>query len=254
MFTPFIKIFLVIFFTFIPVNYSIKYLTNNQKYLIKTILKQPKSTPYMIDKIHQILYHQYPYKAMEMAFDFKKKYSIQTKHIQFIELKMYASKGLLLAIKKYNPEYPFITHMTIYVNGQLHQGICDLHPLTILPKTMRLSKKWKAENKKTYNALIKTTFVGNDEYLYEKNMNRHKVNNYKEYEIFIKVWNIINNLDIEYQRIMRYKYNFFMEKIRSNNEVSQLMCCSEECIRKKIINVKNIIREELNHNDVKVLQ
>ena len=143
--------------------------------------------------------------------------------------------------------------MTIYVNGQLHQGICDLHPLTILPKTMRLSKKWKAENKKTYNALIKTTFVGNDEYLYEKNMNRHKVNNYKEYEIFIKVWNIINNLDIEYQRIMRYKYNFFMEKIRSNNKVSQLMCCSEECIRKKIINVKNIIREELNHNDLKVL-
>jgi hypothetical protein len=228
-------------------NYSIKYLTNNQKYLIKTILQHPKSTPYMIDKVHQILYHQYQYKAMEMAFDFKKKYSIQTKHIQFIELKMYASKGLLLAIKNYNPEYPFITHMTIYVNGQLHQGMCDLHPLTILPKTMRLSKKWKTENKKTYNSLIKTTFVGNDEYLYEKNMNRHKVNNYKEYEIFTKVWSIVNNLDIEYQRIMRYKYNFLMEKIRSNSDVAELMCCSHEYIRKKILYVKNIVREELDY-------
>jgi len=159
----------------------------------------------------------------------------------------------LLAIKNYNPEYPFITHMTIYVNGQLHQGMCDLHPLTILPKTMRLSKKWKAENKKTYNSLIKTKFVGNDEYLYEKNMNRHKVNNYKEYEIFIKVWNIINNLDIEYQRIMRYKYNFFMEKIRSNSDVAELMCCSDECVRKKILYVKNTIREKLNYKDLKIL-
>jgi hypothetical protein len=226
-------------------NYSIKYLTNNQKYLIKTILQHPQSTLYMIDKVRQILYHQYQYKAMEMAFDFKKKYSIQTKHIQFIELKMYASKGLLMAIKNYNPEYPFITHMTIYVNGQLHQGMCHLHPLTILPKTMRLSKKWKAENKKTYNSLIKTTFVGNDDYLYEKNSHRCGLQGSGEYSTFAAVWNIIHNLDIEHQRIMKYKYDFYMQSIRSNSEVSQLMCCSEECIRKKILYVKDEIRRNL---------
>jgi hypothetical protein len=231
-------------------NYSINYLTNNQKYLIKTILKHPQSTPYMIDTVHQILYHQYQYKAMEMAFDFKKKYSIQTKHIQFLELKIYASKGLLMAIKNYNPDYPFINHMRLYVKGQLHQGMSDLHPLTILPKTMRLSKKWKNENKKTYNSLIKTTFVGNDDYLYEKNMSRYKVNNHKEYEIFIQIWSIIHNLDIEYQRIMRYKYNFFLEKVRSNNEVAELMCCSDECVRKKIVYVKNTIREKLSINNI----
>jgi hypothetical protein len=250
MFTPFMNIFFVIFLTFIPMNYSINYLTNNQKYLIKTILKHPQSTPYMIDKVQQILYYHYQYKAMEMAFDFKKKYSIKTKHIQFLELKIYASKGLLMAIKNYNPDYPFINHMRLYVNGQLHQGMSDLHPLTILPKTMRLSKKWKAENKKTYNALINTKFVGNDEYLYDKNMVRYKVNNYKEYEFFIKVWNIINNLDIEYQRIMRYKYNFLLEKLRPNSEVAQLMCCSDECVRKKLLYVKNTIREKLSINNI----
>jgi hypothetical protein len=110
---------------------------------------------------------------------------------------------------------------------------------------MRLSKKWKAENKKTYNSLIKTTFVGNDEYLYEKNMARYKVNNYKEYELFIKVWNIIHNLDIEHQRIMKYKYDFYMKSIRSNSEVADLMCCSSECIRKKILYVKHELRSSL---------
>ena len=53
-----------------------------------------------------------------------------------------------MAIKNYNPDYPFINHMNLYVKGQLYQGISDLHPLTIIPKKMRLSKKWKKENKK----------------------------------------------------------------------------------------------------------
>jgi hypothetical protein len=213
--------------------------------LIKTILRHPSRPDYMVNTISEILYQHYRYKAFDIAYEFRQHHYTNCKNIKFDELKMYASKGLLLAIKNYNPEYPFITHMTIYVNGQLHQGMCDLHPLTILPKTMRLSKKWKAENKKTYNRLLKTTFVGNDEYLYEKNMARYKVNNYKEYEIFIKVWNIIHNLDIEHQRIMKYKYDFYMKSIRSNSEVADLMCCSEECIRKKILYVKDEIRRNL---------
>lgn len=226
-------------------TYALQYLTNNQMALIKTILRHPSRPDYMVNTISEILYQHYRYKAFDIAYEFRQHHYTNCKNIKFDELKMYASKGLLLAIKNYNPEYPFITHMTIYVNGQLHQGMCDLHPLTILPKTMRLSKKWKAENKKTYNRLLKTTFVGNDEYLYEKNMARYKVNNYKEYEIFIKVWNIIHNLDIEHQRIMKYKYDFYMKSIRSNSEVADLMCCSEECIRKKILYVKDEIRRNL---------
>ena len=237
---------LVYIFIFIFINnvYALNYLTNNQMTLIKSILRHPNKEGYMVDKISEILYQHYKYKAFEVAYEFKQNHYKHCKNIQYNELKLYASKGLLMAIKNYNPDYPFINHMNLYVKGQLYQGISDLHPLTIIPKKMRLSKKWKKENKKTYITLLNTKFAGNDVYLYERNTNRYCLQPL-EYSIFIKVWNIINNLDIEYQNIMKYKYNFYIQSIRANSEVADLMCCSGECIRKKILYVKNIIKEEL---------
>lgn len=237
----FVFYFLILFFSKL---YALHYLTNYQMNLIKTILRNPNKSDFMVDKISEILYQHYRYKAFEFAYEFKQTHYKQCKNIQYIELKLYASKGLLMAIKNYNPDYPFINHMKLYVKGQLYQGISELHPLTIIPKKMRLSKKWKRENRKTYNALLKTTFVGNDDYLYERNSHRYNLPS-NEYYIFINVWNIIDKLDIEYQKIMKYKYNLYMESIRTNNEVGDLMCCSGECIRKKILYAKDHIRRNL---------
>ncbi len=237
---------LVFIFIFICINeiYALHYLTTNQMGLIKTVLRHPCTPDYMVNKISEILYQHYKYKAFDMAYEFTQKYYHQCKNIKFAELKLYASKGLLMAIKNYNPDYPFVNHMKLYVKGQLHMGLSDLHPLTILPKKVRLSKKWKKENGKTYSRLLKTTFVGNDDYLYERNSHRCGLQG-SEYSTFAAVWTIIHNLDIEYQRIMKYKYNFYMESIRSNSEVANLMCCSDECIRKKILYVKDEIRRNL---------
>lgn len=226
-------------------TYGLQYLTNNQMGLIKTILRHPHKTDYMVNKISEILYQHYRYKAFDIAYEFRQHHYTQCKNIKFDELKLYASKGLLMAIKNYNPDYPFVHHMKLYVKGQLHMGVSDLHPLTILPKKIRLSKKWKKENRKTYMTLLKTTFVGNDDYLYERNSHRCGLQGSSEYSTFAAVWYIIHNLDIDYQRIMKYKYNFYMESIRSNSEVANLMCCSDECIRKKILFVKDKIKANL---------
>jgi len=225
-------------------TYALHYLTNTQMGLIKTILRHPHKTDYMVNKISEILYQHYRYKAFGIAYEFREQYYTHCKNIKFDELKLYASKGLLMAIKNYNPDYPFINHMKVYVKGQLHMAITDLHPLTILPKNVRLSKKWKKENIQKYMTLLKTKFVGNDIYLYEKNRGRYRLE-CSECSTFASVWYIIHNLDIEYQRIMKYKYNFYMESIRSNSDVALLMCCSSECIRQKILYVKRHIRNNL---------
>ena len=74
---------------------------------IKTILRHPNKSDYMVDKISQILYQHYKYKAFDMAYDFKQLHYKQCKNIDLDELRLYASRGLLMAIKNYNPEYPF---------------------------------------------------------------------------------------------------------------------------------------------------
>ena len=233
----------------IPTVHAISYLTNNQWTLIKHILKHPQRTDYMVDTLHQVLYQHYRYKAYDIAFEFKLKYSKLCTHISVTEMNQYASKGLLLAIKNYNPKYPFSNHMSLYVNSQLYIGLSNLQPLTTIPKNLRLSKKWKNDNKYLYKTLTNTKLVGNDDYLYDiiQDKNDSKANNLEHisnYQMLIEIWSIVNSLDIEYQKIMKYKYNFHLKKVRSNSHVAQLMCCSDETIRKKLLIIENIIQKE----------
>lgn len=240
---------LLLLLLFISCVSAINYLTNNQWTLIKHILKHPQRTHYMVDTIQQVLYQHYRYKAYGTAYEFKMKYSKLCSHISMTEMKQYAAKGLLMAIKNYNPEYSFGPHMSLYVNSQLYIGLSNLQPLTIIPRQLRLSKKWKNENSFLYKKLTNTKLVGDDNYLYDlveqrkKNKTNHLVN-ISNYQMLIEIWSIINNLDIEYQQIMNYKYNFYLQKLRTNRHVAQLMCCSDETIRKKLLIIENIIQKE----------
>lgn len=240
---------LLILLFFIPSMYAINYLTTNQWSKIKYILNHPQRTECMVDTIHQVLYQHYRYKAYGIAYEFKMKYTMLCRHISMIELNQYASKGLVMAIKNYNPKYPFSNYMLLYVSGQLYSGLSDLQPLTTIPKSLRLSKKWRNDNKSLYKKLMNTKLVGNDDYLYDiiQDKNDSKANNLENIsksQMLTEIWSIVNSLDVEYQTIMKYKYNFYLEKLRSNGDVAQLMSCSDETIRKKILIIQNIIQKE----------
>ena len=240
---------LLILLFFIPSMYAINYLTNSQWSLIKYILKHPQRTDYMVDTIHQVLYQHYKYKAYDVAYNFKMKYSILCNHIPTTEIKQYAAKGLMMAIKTYNPTYPFSTHMLLYINNQLYSGLSDLHPLTILPKKLRLSKVWRNDNRSLYKTLTNTKLVGDDSFLYDsiqykKSPETTHLENISKYKMLTEIWSIIKSLDVEYQTVMKYKYNFNLHKLRSNKHVAEFMSCSVETIRKKLLTIQNIIQKE----------
>ena len=104
------------------------------------------------------------------------------------------------------------------------------------------------QNKFLYKRLTNTKLVGGDNYLYDigqqTKMKTNHLENISKYQMLIEIWSIINNLDIESQKIMKYKYNFHLEKLRSNSHVAELMCCSDETIRKKLLIIQNIIQKE----------
>ena len=54
-------------------------------------------------------------------------------------------------------------------------------------------------------------------------------------ENYKNLWEKINNIDLFSKRIIYLKYDFEFNKIRSNKHISELMCCSEENIRKKLV-------------------
>ena len=86
---------------------------------------------------------------------------------------------------------------------------------------------------------------------YSDNWQFDKIYNKKEIEHLDKItkidsnnelWIKIENLDPFLKRIFYLKYDFEFNIIRSNKHISELMCCSEENIRKNLVKtIKGII-------------
>jgi len=232
---------------------SINYLTKNQWTSIKHILKHPKSTSNMINACNEIIFQHYKHYAYNMAYDFKTTYYKKCRHISLNELKLYASRGLLDAILRYNASMPFSfsKYASIYIKGELYYGMSEMHPLTLLPISKRISKKWRTQNLVLYKKMTNTKFMSHYDYYDGLYVSTHKdsdvfVNKYKE---LIELWNIINHLDEEYKKIMKYKYNFYFQKIRSDEEIGDLLGYSGETIRKKINEIKNRVYNENKNNN-----
>ena len=227
---------------------SINYLTKNQWYYIKHILKHPKSTSNMINACNQIIFQHYKHYAYNMAYDFKTTYYKKCRHISLNELKLYASRGLLDAILGYNSSLPFSfsKYASIYIKGELYYGMSETHPLTLLPISKRIHKQWRTQNLVLYKKMTNTKFMSNYDYYDGLYVSTHKdtyiwVDKYKELQ---ELWNIINRLDEEDNKIIKYKYNFYFQKIRSNKEIGDLLGYSSETNRKKMNKIKSRIYHE----------
>jgi hypothetical protein len=123
----------------------------------------------------------------------------------------------------------------------------ELHPLTLLPISKRISKQWRTQHLVLYKKMTNTKFMSHYDYydhLYKSNENSEN-NHEREYMMILtQLWNIINHLDEEDKKIMKYKYNFYFQKIRSNQEMGYLLGYSSETIRKKINKITTRIYHE----------
>lgn len=225
---------------------SINYLTKNQWTSIKHILKHPKSTSNMINACKQIIFQHYKHYAYNMAYDFKTTYYKKCRHIPLNELKLYASRGLLDAISRYDATMPFSKYASIYIKGELYYGMSELHPLTLLPISKRINKQWRTQHLILYKKMTNTKFISHYDYYEHLYIStRENTDIYLDkYNELLELWNIINELDEQDKKIMKYKYNFYFQKVRSNQEIGHLLGYSSETIRKKMNKIKSRIYHE----------
>lgn len=233
---------------------SINYLTQKQWIDIKYILQHPKSSDYMINTCNQIIFQHYKHYAYNMAYDFKTTYYKKCRHISLDELKLYASRGLLDAIKRYDTSMPFLfsKYASIYIKGELYYGMSELHPLTLLPISKRMSKQWRTQHLILYKKMTNTKFMSHYDYydhLYKSIINTEKDHERENILILTEIWNIINHMNEKDKKIMNYKYNFYFQKIRSNKEIGDLLGYSSETIRQKINKIKTRVYTENKNNN-----
>ena len=230
----------------------------------------------MKKKVQHILYAKYEKMAYWKAYQFKKFHSHKCRDISLVELSLYSKMGLHKAIEKYNPDYPFTSYLDNYINWELFKGLTELYPICSVSKRERIEKKKipiimplplasslsngnnkelqleRFENsimtekkalfmkKMLHRKLMNTKFIGNDDWLIDKNLNHNHNENavlqtIVDKETYQEIWYKINHSLTPFQkRILHLKYDFYFNKIRSNRKVAEFMACSEEYVRRQL--------------------
>ena len=229
-------LYILLFICLIKINYTL-HLNNYQMQLINNLIKEPRLTNVDREKINLILYNAYKKFAITKAIEFKTMHKYKCINIQKNELFFSSKIGLYKAIQKYNGKGNFINYSTIYINSELLRLLTDTYSLSSLPKKYR-RKNQENEDNKYKNLLnvnlcilyepwqVDTMFVSNENIVYKIN---------KKYEESEKQNELIVNLSPFTKRIVYLKYYLYLNKTLSNKHVSELMCCSEETIRKNLL-------------------
>jgi beta-xylosidase len=152
--------------------------------------------------------------------------------------------GLFKSIKKYNGKFNLINYASLYVKSELLNILTETYSLSSLPKSYRKKSKPNIsieESIKYKNCLnaelscqyekwkLDLIFVSDEDILGKIIKKNEKEENLKK---------IADNLSSFSKRILYLKYNYNGNLILSNKNISKLMCCSEETIRKKLEEIK----------------
>jgi DNA-directed RNA polymerase sigma subunit (sigma70/sigma32) len=220
------------------------HLNNYQINLINNLIQNPLLQNKEREKVNLILYKAYEKWAIKKAIDFKTLHKYKCANIKTQELVLSSKMGLFKSIKKYNGKFNFINYSSIYVNSELLKTITETYSLSILPKSFRRKSKANIsiEDSIKYNNFLNTElscqykkwkldlmFVSDEDVL-------GKIIKKNEEEEKIK--KITENLSSFSKRVLYLKYNYNDNLILSNKSVSELMCCSEETVRKSLEKIK----------------
>jgi RNA polymerase sigma factor (sigma-70 family) len=208
--------------------------------LIVNLIKKKGLNFEQREKINYILYNAYEKWAIKKAYDFKNLHKYKCKNINTQELVLYSKFGLFKSIKNYNGNSSFLFYSEFYVRRELLNVITNHFSLSIIPKSVRIKSKQNLsdyEYSQYKNKLepMLINYVNNDAFDKSHNSKQEDIlDKIHSYETNMQIWESINKLDSFSKRIIYLKYDKDFNKIRSNKIIGELMCCSEENIRKNL--------------------
>ena len=224
------------------------YLNNDQYYTIIKLIRNKQLLPKQRVLINNILYKSHEKYALKKSLLFKRRHYYKCKRISNDEINQYARFGLYKALQNYNGKTNFTYYADLYINYELNNGLSDAFSLSILPRNIRKQSKknYTTEEINSYNNLFEVDMRSNINHWNNKIDNSKsiisKMDSIEKYKI---IWDNINNLDPDIKYIMHLKYEYEFNEIRTNKDISRLLCCSYETIRKKINKFKVQLKDFL---------
>ena len=211
------------------------HLTTKQMYQIGNLIKKQSLNCDQREKINYVLYKSYEKLAIKKATDFKKFHKFTCKNINIDELILSSKIGLFKSIKNYNGNSSFIYFSDFYIKGELFKLVTSHYYFSGIPKSIRMrsKKNYSEDDLLEYKQNLEPILTNDFENIHNLNQETifDKVN---ADETKMGIWENIYNLEPFSKRIMYLKYDIEFNKIRSNKIIAELMCCSEENVRKTL--------------------
>ena len=205
--------------------------TSHWKYLQYRVVSKD-TTPSMRHKINHILFYRHIPFVYTMTYRFRQMHYRKSKNINKEDMIAYAYKGLYDAVQNYNGRYSFVNYAKCHVNGALYKSLTEHNQISVLSKRQR---QRKVENKNhEYFDLRRNTYLQKRDYIASDSYVESSLYTIDVINIYMQKWRKINQFPPFVKRCFHLKFNFYFNRIRSNKDVAELMCCKEEWVRRNI--------------------
>lgn len=194
-------------------NTSALHLTPRQMYLARGILLNRGATPAQRASVQTLLYTSYEKWAIKKAQEFKCRYP-SCRNIPIKDFVISSKFGLLKSSQKYNGATQFVKFAEIYVKSELI-------------RTLILHSKYTA-----------TTIIEEPESV-------ESAPDHSNTEFYRKAWEYINTFDPFTKRVVHLKYDPMFAVKSSNRQIANIMCCSEETVRKAVAHFSAGMRQDI---------
>lgn len=241
---------------YISAAYNNKMISKRQWYDLQSYILAKDTTPSMRKKVDHIIFQRHIPIVYKLTYAFRSSHFKKSKNIAQEDMIAFAFKGLNSAVRKYNGNSSFVTYAKIYINGALFDALTEHNPISILTKNERRRKIYRkvGEGKLLTDARQKA-LQKNEEY-FDLRINSYL--NTRDYlasnpelkeseESYIEKWKIVNTFEPFVKRCFHYKFDFYFNRIRTNRHIGELMCCSEELVRRYIANHIVLLTKNYTH-------
>lgn len=217
------------------------HLSPQELYYTRGLLMNPALTVPQRQSLQNLLYVTHEKWAVKKAVEFKKLHFYKCRDITTEELVLTSKFGLLKSSQNYKGYIPFNRYSEMYVKSEL------LRMLSIrLAATSSIPMRTRMKSRNTRAKQNITTVVEKFDRMFQvKSDIPSPAEKYKANEFCTSIWQFVDTLDAFTKRVIWLKYDYEFNVKQSNKKIAVLMCCSEETVRKTIIQFSDEMRREV---------
>lgn len=217
------------------------HLSPRQMYSARGLLMNPTTTDAQRHSVQKLLYISHEKWAIKKATEFKQFHRFKCRDISTEDLVLGSKIGLLRSARIYNGRTPFVRFSEIYVKSELLRTLTK--HLSVTNCVSKRDRQSAREVKSNRTASIHRTVHAVDAIIESTELT--PITNTAEKEFYETAWKYVDTLDAFTKRTIWLKYDYRFKTMRSNKFIAELMCCSEETVRKSMVKFSDGMRREV---------